>query len=318
MDRYSYVYGGVIIFLLSACERSGLSPVELKIDNNNAPVSSTAVDTSSSPTHRVREGETLYDIAYRYNVDPMNLAKINGIKAPYRVRKGQLLYLPKDGQVSDTSESAVVVTEDKSVRSYEEDENIESKNTGCTESKKKDRLDEELAGVLDDTTPPPPSTPTVAADAPSKQTAEELSKPKVVEDASGVPKKETPADGKLVWPVKGKVISEFGDITDGVSNDGINIRAKKGTDVKAASAGVVIYAGNKYEEEFGNIIAIKHSNGLVTSYAHLKDVKVKEEDSINAGDVIGTVGDSGDVSEPQLHFEVMKNKNPVNPRKFLK
>ncbi|GHT91825.1 hypothetical protein FACS1894122_04820 [Alphaproteobacteria bacterium] len=319
MARYSYGYWGLVVVLLSACERSSMSPVEIKINDDS--VISPAGDTLSSSKHRVRAGETLFDIAYRYNVDPMNLAKTNGIKAPYRVREGQLLQLPKtDDQTPYETEDNVVVTEDGNVDgSHEEnEENVEhTENAGKTDeaestedekTKERDRLDEELESVINSKLP---------ASSSPKQTADTLSKPKIVENASGTPKKEAPAsDGKLIWPVEGKIISEFGDIKDGVPNDGIYIKAAPGTPVKAADAGEVICARD--QEEYGNLILIKHSSGLVTSYAHLRDMKVKVGDTVKAGDEIGSVGKTGDVSEPQLYFEVMKNKNSVNPKKFLK
>ncbi|GHU21041.1 peptidase M23 [Alphaproteobacteria bacterium] len=274
--RYLYGYWGALVaLLLSACERSDMSPVEIKISDDYAD--DYAV---SSSLHKVREDETLFDIAYRYNVDPMNLAKINGIKAPYKIRKGQLLRLPKsDG---DGDSAVVVNSEDKSViRSYEDDENTENaddtKKTEKAEDKKRDRLDEEFDGIINGK-PAVPSSP--------KQEADALSKPKIVENASGAPtEKEVPeSDGKLIWPVKGKVISEFGDINDEIPNDGIYIKANAGTNVKAADSGKVISAKN--DEDFGNIIAISHDSKLMTVYAHLKDMKVKVGDTVKVGDVI--------------------------------
>jgi murein DD-endopeptidase MepM/ murein hydrolase activator NlpD len=104
---------------------------------------------------------------------------------------------------------------------------------------------------------------------------------------------------------------------DGIPNDGINIKSPLGEKVKAAADGTVIYVGNKLEEEYGNIAIIQHDNDLITSYAHLKNISVKKDAKVRAGDVIGTVGTTGDVTEPQLHFEVIKDKIPVNPLKYL-
>jgi murein DD-endopeptidase MepM/ murein hydrolase activator NlpD len=107
-------------------------------------------------------------------------------------------------------------------------------------------------------------------------------------------------------------------VSNGVSNDGINIKAPAGTKVKAADAGTVIRAESKSDEDFGNVVVIQHDSGLTTFYTHLKDINVKEGKLVNAGDVIGTVGNTGDVSEPQLFFGVMKDKKLINPKKFLK
>jgi murein DD-endopeptidase MepM/ murein hydrolase activator NlpD len=122
----------------------------------------------------------------------------------------------------------------------------------------------------------------------------------------------------MISPVNGKIISRFGDIKDGIANDGINIKAALGTPVKAAASGDVIYAGNDKLPEFGNTVVIQHPNSLITSYAHLDKIKAKSGTAVNAGNVIGTVGKTGDVTESQLHFEVLKDKNPVNPEKYQK
>lgn len=149
----------------------------------------------------------------------------------------------------------------------------------------------------------------------SQKTAKNLEKTK--EKAQ----KSTPKSGgssQMMMPVKGRIISRFGDVNDGIPNDGINIKAAKGTSVSAAAGGTVIYVGNKLDEEYGNVVIIQHDGGLITSYAHLDKAKVKKDARVSAGDIIGTVGSTGDVTEPQLYFEVMKDKKPVNPSKYLK
>jgi murein DD-endopeptidase MepM/ murein hydrolase activator NlpD len=70
-------------------------------------------------------------------------------------------------------------------------------------------------------------------------------------------------------------------------------------------------------EEFGNTVIVKHDNDIITSYAHLRDINVKNGAAVHRGDVIGSVGKTGDVTEPQLHFEILKNKMPINPSKYL-
>ncbi|MDR3151433.1 MAG: LysM peptidoglycan-binding domain-containing protein, partial [Holosporaceae bacterium] len=83
----------VTVLLACGCSRESPSPVEIRLDTDTgvviAPESSTLA--FNGPTHRVSGNETLYDVAYRYNTDPSNLASINGIKAPYRVQRGQVL-----------------------------------------------------------------------------------------------------------------------------------------------------------------------------------------------------------------------------------
>jgi murein DD-endopeptidase MepM/ murein hydrolase activator NlpD len=191
-------------------------------------------------------------------------------------------------------------------------------------AKEMDELDDEFAGVMN--TKGKASVSPVAekgaatagkGGATGFNAQEELlSSPKVTKTAVGAPKAKPIVPGKMAYPVKGKIISGFGDVKEGISNDGINIKAKLGTPVKAAANGDVIYAGNKLEE-FGNTVIVQHDNDLITSYAHLKDMKVKNGAAVKTGDVIGSVGKTGDVTTPQLHFEVLKNKTPVDPAKYL-
>ena len=114
------------------------------------------------------------------------------------------------------------------------------------------------------------------------------------------------------WPAKGPITSTFGSTINGQRNDGINITLPSGTPIKASDKGQVIYAGNEIRG-YGNIVLISHSGGYVTAYAHAKDILVQRGQSVNSGDVIATVGDTGSVTEPQLHFEIRKDSTPIDP-----
>ncbi|MDR0581262.1 MAG: M23 family metallopeptidase [Holosporaceae bacterium] len=286
------LYLSVFILLMGCSERDQFSPVDIKIDEDMGDVARGAV-------HRVSGGETLFDVANIYDIDPINLAKINGIKYPYNVRDGQVLRLPTENSPSDR-----------------EDE-FPPKDV-----KKKDELDDEFASAMRTKGKSPPATAAAASE------ENILSTPKITRSAVGssqdgaaatsAAKSRHPvaATGKMTRPINGKVISGFGDVKDGISNDGINIKAPLGTPVKASAPGEVIYTGNKLEE-FGNTVILKHDNGLITSYAHLDSIKVRNGASIARGDVVGAVGKTGDVSEPQLHFEVLKNKTPDDPSKYF-
>ena len=112
------------------------------------------------------------------------------------------------------------------------------------------------------------------------------------------------------------MISGFGTLGKGRKNDGINIKAPLGSDVKAADKGVVAYAGNELKG-FGNLILIKHPDGWITAYAHNQKLLVKKGQTVVKGEKIATVGQTGGVDGPQLHFEVRAGKKAVNPRKYL-
>ena len=122
--------------------------------------------------------------------------------------------------------------------------------------------------------------------------------------------------GRFSWPVRGPVLTGYGVTSGGAHNDGLNIAAPKGTPVAAIDGGTVAYAGNELRG-YGNLVLIKHSNGLISAYAHCEELLVKRGDSVNRGQVIARVGATGGVSEPQLHFELRRGKKPVDPREFL-
>ena len=120
------------------------------------------------------------------------------------------------------------------------------------------------------------------------------------------------ANGSFLWPVRGRIISGYGPKSDGMHNDGINIAASKGTPVAAAAAGTVAYVGNELRG-FGNLVLIKHSNGYITAYAHLDKVSVTRGASVARGATIGTVGQTGSVTSPQLHFELRRGSAAIDP-----
>ena len=128
------------------------------------------------------------------------------------------------------------------------------------------------------------------------------------------------ADGgtlHFVWPVNGKIVSDYGASGGGERNDGINIAAPTGTQVHAAAAGTVSYCGNELKG-FGNLVLIRHDNGYITAYAHVGSILVNRDQRVSAGDAIATVGQTGDVASPQLHFEIRaSDKRPVDPRSLL-
>lgn len=131
--------------------------------------------------------------------------------------------------------------------------------------------------------------------------------------------KEAEATGGLPsfrWPVRGRVISAYGAKTNGKSNDGINLSVPVGTPIKAAEDGVVAYAGNELKG-YGNLVLLRHASGYVTAYAHASEIAVKRGDAVKRGQVIGKAGQTGDVSAPQLHFEIRKGSTPVDPSQFL-
>ncbi|NOX37899.1 MAG: peptidoglycan DD-metalloendopeptidase family protein [Calditrichaeota bacterium] len=127
--------------------------------------------------------------------------------------------------------------------------------------------------------------------------------------------------GKLNWPVRGKILHPFGryknpQLKTVLFNTGIDIRAPKGAPVRCVFPGVVTMI--TYLSGFGNTVIVDHNDGYYTVYAHLDDIQVTKFQFLEAGDVIGTVGESGSLEGPLLHFEIYGGKKPLNPQKWLK
>jgi murein DD-endopeptidase MepM/ murein hydrolase activator NlpD len=123
-------------------------------------------------------------------------------------------------------------------------------------------------------------------------------------------------NGRFLWPLQGRILSDFGTNASGEKNDGINIAAAYGTPIHAAAGGTVTYAGNELKG-YGNLVLIRHDDGYVTAYAHAENIIVARGDTVTRGQVIGYAGDTGDVNEPQLHFEIRHEMAPVNPHTLL-
>jgi murein DD-endopeptidase MepM/ murein hydrolase activator NlpD len=118
------------------------------------------------------------------------------------------------------------------------------------------------------------------------------------------------------WPVRGRIIAAFGPKPNGLQNDGINLAVPEGTPIKAAEDGVVAYAGNELKG-YGNLVLVRHANGFVTAYAHASEILVKRGEMVKRGEVIAHAGQTGNVTSPQLHFEIRKGSTPVDPAQYL-
>jgi murein DD-endopeptidase MepM/ murein hydrolase activator NlpD len=124
------------------------------------------------------------------------------------------------------------------------------------------------------------------------------------------------ASAHFAWPLKGRVIQNYGATDNGERNDGINIAAARGEPVHAAASGTVSYCGNELKG-YGNLVLIRHDNGYITAYAHVDSFTVGRDDRVVAGQVIGYAGSTGDVATPQLHFEIRRGVHPVDPKALL-
>ncbi len=263
----------------------------------------------------VRKGDTLYSISRRYNLPIREMIETNNLRPPYSLSIGQRLRLP-------TAKYHIVQKGDTIY-------NISKRyNIDMTSLSKANNISAPYALRIGQKLTLPgaivskPTATNYVSNVPPKKTssswkpwAKKTTTTKTPQTASYTPppKKRT---SKFAWPVKGTVISKFGTIGKGRTNDGINIKAPLGTTVKAADVGTVAYAGNELKG-FGNLILIKHPDGWVTAYAHNDRMTVKKGQKVQKGEKIATVGSTGGVNTPQLHFEIRSGKKAVNPQQYL-
>jgi len=120
----------------------------------------------------------------------------------------------------------------------------------------------------------------------------------------------------FIWPVEGKITQGFEE-AENRRHEGIDISSAAGTSVQASNAGTVMYS-NKTIKGYGNLVILRHSEELVTVYAHNQENMVEEGTWVEKGQVIGKVGQTGRASGPHLHFEIRKGNKAIDPLLFLK
>ena len=258
-------------------------------------------------TVQVQKGDTLYAIAKRYDLSISELIELNGIDSPNELYVGQVLKTSSKKFYTVRRGDTLASIARQHGTTYQA---LAQKNGIKPPYSLKVGQKIALTGsssVSAQTSKKNASTQAKPAQTSNKTTTKTSSTSKPVS---------TKRNTKFIWPVSGKVISNFGVTGKGRKNDGINISAPAGSSVKAGDKGVVAYTGNALKG-FGNLILIKHSDGYITAYAHTDKILVKKGQTVVRGEKIATVGKTGGVNTPQLHFEVRAGKKAVNPKNYL-
>ena len=280
-----------------------------------APVSGSDTVFVGAESVTVGKGDTVYAISRRHQVSPRAIIEANELLPPYRLEIGQRLVLPRERKHRvSAGETTYSIS-----RRYKIDMYSLAKANGLREPYTI-IVGQELripAGG-------PPVRQVATVSKPSASQTPEKAPTLVAPTPKPGPKPATASvtrppsrRGGFIWPASGKIISRFGPKTKGLHNDGINIAAPRGTKVKAAENGIVAYAGNEIRG-FGNLLLVKHDGGWITAYAHNDEILVKRGDRINRGQVIAKIGSTGNVTSPQLHFEMRRGRNAVDPMVHLK
>jgi murein DD-endopeptidase MepM/ murein hydrolase activator NlpD len=242
----------------------------------------------------VGKGESLSGIAHKTGIAFSTLARINGLTAPYSLQVGQKLQLPANATPTAPAVASLSPAPAPAMP---------------TPSPAKPAISNDK--------PQPPEMPSAAPKIqPPQIPAQNAPAPPALAAVTPLPAPMARSGRGFVWPVKGDVIAEFGTTGKGLHNDGINIAAPKGTAVHAAESGVVAYAGNELRG-FGNLLLVKHEDGWMTAYAHNDQLLVKRGDLVKRGQKIATIGETGGVGQPQLHFEVRQGTRAIDPMTVL-
>ncbi|MFG1358163.1 peptidoglycan DD-metalloendopeptidase family protein [Xanthobacter pseudotagetidis] len=270
-------------------------------------------------THVVQAGETLGSVARTYGVGADQLGAANGIAPGMTVRTGQALVIPQRSSVAQAPQaappapravaSAPVPAPAPAARPAQVAAAQPKPAVAQAEVKAADpKVAAKTQAVAASPAPAPAGQ---KADA-KVETAAKLTQ---VADADDGPRA-AGSGPQFRAPVRGRVIAGYGPKPGGTHNDGVNFAVPEGTAIRAAEDGTVAYAGNELKG-FGNLVLIKHADGYVTAYAHASEIDVKRGDQVRRGQVIAKAGQSGNVQTPQLHFEIRKGNQPVDPSRYV-
>jgi len=320
----------ICLLLLSACTFHNPAPV---VDHSGG-----RAGTSQDPagTYRVRPGDTLFGIAFSYGLDQRELASWNNIVEPYTIYPEQLLRLTVPSQpTADAGE----------VKIYK------AATPQATTTRTYTTRDVPVAGATQKPVPPAPSSPASAtpagstssgstpagtAQAPVAQSqaantqkpvpaATTPDKPAVASTAKPAAEPSPPPAPKpaatqshadpisWAWPTSGRVLRGF--VAGDPARNGVDIAGNEGQAIQATAAGTVVYSGNGLIG-YGELIIIKHSDNMLSAYAHNKVRLAKEGQQVAAGEKIAEMG-RNDRNEQLLHFEIRTRGKPVNPLTYL-
>lgn len=314
--------GIMALLALASCGSAYRAPVNVA---GGAPL---FLDAGRS--HRVNDGETLYAVAWMYDLDPVALARANNLQEPYNISVGQSLTVDlrsagiENGLAARTAAAPTTpAAAPTGVRV-----NAVQGTAGISRTP--------LGGGGLQRTPLPSTAPAPLpeplAPAPAPITATEPSpvpqplpvpvtpppEPAVV---AAQPTVEAPAPRQTLttgpinwaWPGNGRVIGRFEESS--VDKKGIDLDGNKGDPVKAAADGQIVYAGSGLQR-YGDLIIIKHNDQFLSAYAHNDSILVKEGAFVKQGDTIAALGSSG-IDRNMLHFEIRMEGTPVDPLQHL-
>ena len=313
------IISGVVGTLLSGCGATSLKDANFSLTRETpAPVEQAPLRVATAPIPAdglvtVMAGDSLYVLAARYQISPEAIMRSNNLTSTELFSGQQLTLMPKRTHSVQITDSLYSISQRYAVSQYqlarlnnlsEPYELVVGQRLILPESQDLSILDIE---GLDD------AALTTVRPAPAQKTTLVANTPKPPRKAFVAP---ALGSAGFTWPVRGEVITEFGPAERGVHHDGIAIAANIGTEVTVTAPGTVAYIGTGLRN-FGTLVLIKHDEGYISAYAHLDSVAVSEGDILSEGALIGQVGQTGNVTDPQLHFEIRRSRQPINPRDLI-
>jgi len=246
-----------------------------------------AAARSAKGVHVVAPGETLISVARLYEVPVRDLAAANTIPRTTRIRIGQRLSVPgvTPAQMAKlSSRKSAGAARAAAPRAPEPAPEIQLSSTAP-----------EPAAAEPETPLQEPETSAIAPDAATASVEEPGLQPAAYAPPASAPRAPEPEPAKpeparlssssFRWPVRGRIIAEFGETSNGQRNDGINFAVPEGAPVKAAENGVVVYSGSELKG-YGNLVLVRHEGDFVTAYAHNSELQVKRGDTVRRGQII--------------------------------
>jgi murein DD-endopeptidase MepM/ murein hydrolase activator NlpD len=238
-------------------------------------------DLGQETEHTVKPGETLLGIANRTEVSREAIIAANRLEAPFRVRTGQVLAIPRTQRHRVVAGDTPFNIAWRYAVSWPDVVIANNLKPGAV-------LRRGQVLLIPSVIPTRPDEPAASPEAPT---------------------------ARFLWPLDGTVRRGF--VKPGRNaHPGIDIVARAGTAVRSAAAGRVIFAGEE-PQQYGNLVVVDHGDGWHSAYAFLDRATVREGERVRAGERLGLVGHTGKATQDELHFEVRRDNRPVDPAPLL-
>ena len=288
MKYFSYFF---LLIIITGCNPKPMFPLPKK-NISNVTVKNISIAKLNFPRDgyiTVNENQNIYEIANTFNILPQEIVRANNLKAPYKLSKGQQIFLPYP-----------------LIHKVKNNQNIYDISLIYAVSQS-DIV--ELNGLKK----PYKLIPDVEIKIPMKKDYSVIGLINKIKISKKLNTSQvTKINSKFLFPVNGKIVKDFGPFDNGNQhNDGVNILVSTDQSIKASMSGKVAFVGSNLKS-FGKMILIKHDSQFVTAYARINEFNVMEGDLVKKGQVIGKIYKNNSV-----HFQIRKSRNPVNPNLYI-